>query len=328
MASKVIATNDAVTKKLFGEQIWRESLIKPFFASLKGDANSVVETKRNLQASKGDSIKFAYLNKLVGGAKINEQALLGNEMSISDKTMDVGLELVKGAVRYDSDMSVQRAMYDLPSEAKTAIMNWSMETEDDRAFDAIFDGHTNNYWTGTATSSATVANKLTLLDLEKLSVVASTGNGRQFNPLRKVSIDGGLYYIFLCHPNVLFDLTSTDTTWQSAVKEARERGESNPVFKTAEAVWRGIIVMSNERCPIYSNWSAGGNAYGAESMLLGAQSLFLAVGKNSEVVVLDHGYEEERGVAVKSFYKYTKPKFGSYVEGSIQVNSLVTNVTL
>jgi N4-gp56 family major capsid protein len=328
MATKVIATTDAVAKKLYGEQIWRESLISPFFASLKGDANSVVETKRQLSASKGDSIKFAYLSKLTGGAKINEQALLGNEMSISDKTMDVTLELVKGAVRYDSDMSVQRAMYDLPAEAKTAIMNWSMEQEDDRAFASIFNGHTNNYWTGTATSSADVANKLTLLDIEKLAIVAETGNNRQFNPLRKVSVDGGLYYVLLCSPNVLFDLTSTDTTWQTAVKEARERGESNPIFKKAAAVWRGIIVMTNERCPIYSNWGAGGNAYGAESMLLGAQSLFLAVGKNPEVVVLDHGYEEERGVAVKSYYKYTKPKFGSYNEGSIQINSLVTNVTL
>jgi len=329
MATKTIAAADAVAKKLYGEELWRQSLVAPFFAPFKGGADAMINVKRQLEAGAGSSIKFAYINKLVGAYKTEGQALENNEMSFSDSTMDITLGLIKGAVRIDNEMSVQRSMYDLPAEAKTLISKWHTETEDQIAMNTLFSGHSNNYWTGTATASTDVVDKLTLTDLSKLAILAETGGGnRDFDPIAPIKVDGEKLWIFLCHPNVYYDLTTTDTNWNLAVREARERSASNPLFTRVKAKWQNILVCTSERCPTYSNWSSTGDKVGAESMLLGAQALFMANGKNPELIQKDFGYNETVGYAIKAIYTYARPKFGSFDQASIQVNSLATGVSL
>jgi hypothetical protein len=83
----------------------------------------------------------------------------------------------------------------------------------------------------------------------------------------------------------------------NATREARERGADNPLFKIADYIWDGVIVIGHERVPAFRD-GGGAAVSGCRSVLLGAGSILWAWGQRVEMVEKKFDYDDEYGVKV------------------------------
>jgi len=310
------AANEAV--KLWSEELFRDMIIDPFFAKMMGGSSAIVHTKEDFMAKKGDRLRFAIRNRLTGAGVTNGETLRGKEESLVTSTSDLTLNEYRHAVSYDSLLSDQRAQYSLPEETRMAIKDWAVEKLDELCFDAITASPSKIVYSGSATSTATVSDKLTPSLISKLRAIAKTGDNRSFTPIRPVKVDGGEYYVLLVHPHQAYDL-KVDTTWTQAQREAQNRGDKNNIFTGALGIWDNVIVKESERVPVTTTWGAGGATAGAKSVLLGQQALVAGYGMRPKIVEDEFDYGLEKGVAIQMIFGVAKPVFNSKDYGSMAV---------
>lgn len=329
MARTSLTTNNALTRKLWESKLYHEAPVEAFFGKVSDSTgNNAVHVKKDLTAGSGDKLTFgirlrAPMNPIVDGR------LKGNEQRLSTYDDSVLLHSYKIGYADDGALSRHRAAYDIYEEMLMALKENAVEVIEKLMFDAMFAaGHTNIIYGGDATSVGTLeaGDKLTPAMLAKLYTLGLTGSHRSFPPLRPLKIAGSSYFVLLAHPDVVFDL-SQDSTMQQANREARERGASNPLFREAELVYRNIIVMSNERVPIFTNGGAGAIAY-SNCMLLGAQALIQADGMPAKIVENRDDYDDLIGLGWHLIAGWKRPTFNSVVNGSIQVTVARTNVAV
>lgn len=339
MAKTAFATDNALTKKLWEEKLFRdtvkESYFMPRFAGK--DSTSLVQVKEELTKTKGDKITFGIRMRLSGAGVTSGQTLEGNEEKLTTYSDDVSLELYRHAVRDDGSLTRQRAMFSITDESETAIKDWGAEKIDKLCFDALDTSPTAIFYTAsgtlyktataaTATAAITATDLLTPTIISRVRVWAKTGGGRAQTPLRPIKVNGKLYFVLLVHPDVMSDL-KLDSTYAQAQREAEVRGSENPIFSGAAGIWDGVVVHEHENIPITTTWGAGSNVAGARCVLMGAQSLCWAWGKRPEVVMRDFDYGEEYGHAIKFMAGVVAPQFNSLRYGSIAVYVARTNIS-
>ena len=256
MSKTSFSTSNDLTKKAWEEKLYRDSVKEAYFSKFQGSgSDSIVQVKEQLTKDKGDKITFGLRMRLTGAGVVSGQILEGNEERLVTHSNSVTLEQYRHAVRDAGAIDRQRAMFSISDEARSAIKDWMSEKVDQLAFDAIgvgagatVDPSKIFYKTGASTflatgtaataKSALVAadSKLTLNFMSFIKAFAKTGGNRTYVPLRPVKIDGKEYFVLLVHPDALFDLKTT-TEWQTAQREAADRGKTNPLFTGAAGVF-------------------------------------------------------------------------------------------
>ncbi len=328
MAKTTVATGNALTKKLWEEELFRDTLKEAYFSRFMGSgSDSLVQVKTELLKSKGDQITFGLSTRLTGTGVISGQTLEGQEEKLTFYDFNVALERYRNAVRDAGALDRQRPIYDMDEEARTAIKGWGSEKIDQLCFDAITVSPTKIFYGGNATSTADIdaTDVITPSLISKIKAYAKTGGNRTYIPLRQIKIKGKLYYILLVHPEVIYDL-SQDAAWAQAAREALPRGEDNPLFTGADYLWDGVLIHSNEKVPILSTWGAG-TIHGAKCVFMGAQCLCWAWGERPSVVEEEFDYQEEHGFAWRVTCGTEKPVFNGLDYGSFGVYVSCTDVT-
>jgi len=318
MSKSQVSTSANEAVKLWSEELFRDMIIEPFFAKMQGGSSAIVHTKEDFMAKKGDRLRFAIRNRLTGAGVTNGETLRGKEESLVSNTTDLTLNEYRHAVSYDSLLSDQRAMFSLPEETRTAIKDWAVEKVDELFFDAINASPSKIVYSGSATSTATIADKITPSLISKLRAIAKTGDNRAFTPIKPVKVDGGEYYVLLVHPHQAYDL-KIDSTFTQAQREAQARSEKNPIFTGALGVWDNVIIKESERVPVTVDWGAGGSTAGAKAVLLGQQSLVCGYGMRPQIVEDEFDYGAEKGVAIQLIFGTAKPVFDGNDYGSMAV---------
>lgn len=343
MGKTAFSTSNALTKKAYDEKLFRDAKKEQFFATMIGtSSDSLIQEKTNLKKEKGDAITFGLRMRLTGTGVTSGTQLEGNEEALTLYNDQVTLEQYRHAVRDDGEMSRQRAMFDISEESENALKDWGSEKFEELCFAAAFASPSKFAYKTSAglvkgTVDATVKAALTAADskltgqfLIDLYTLASTGNAREFVPLRQVKVMGKKYYVLLTHPDGVRDLKA-DTQVYNAWKDARERGMGNPLFDAADVIYGGIIVMAHENCEIGSNAGAGNNVDYGRSVLLGAQSLMVAFGgkkgQRAPIVHKTFDYDNEEGYAWELIMGVKKPKFNGVDYGSIGVYNARTKIS-
>ncbi len=335
-ASAAITTN-VLTKQLWIEKMFREQIVESYFMPrFAGDGeNNMVQTNTDLSKTRGDRMYFGIDFKLTGAGITGAGTLEGNEEKISDSSWTIYLEQYRHAVRDDGAMSRQRKLYDIDAISKDRITSWGGEKIDSLIFDALGPGTgaqylyqtsgTNTYSVTQATAEAAVtsADKLNLDFLSFLKTFAKTGHGRDFNPIQPVKVDGKEYYILLVHPDCLYDLR-VDSQFQQAMREAQVRGDSNPLFKGATALWDGVVIHEHERVPTKVSGDGSYTTNAAECYFLGKQAVVWAWGERPSLVNETFDYGNEHGYAWSMIAKadtpyFTWPNGSNYRNGSLIV---------
>lgn len=336
MAHTEFTTNNALTKKLWDEKLFRDSRKESYFERFMGEGpDSLVHVKTQLEKSQGDKITFGIRMRLTGAGQTGDDAVEGNEEALSTYDDSVSLEQYRHGVRDKGRLTRKRAMFSITSENEAALKTWGSEKIDSLCFTAIQDTPTQVVYPsgagGTLSSTATAATAKGALHatgslitpglirfaktLAKKGKVGSTD--RTFVPIRPVKFDGKEWYILLVSPEVLFDLKQ-NSTFEQANREAQQRGNDNPIFSGSQAIYDGVVIHEHESI---SNFADGGGAAvtGSTCVLMGAQSLVWAWGERPEVVQESFDYKNQVGYAWSMMCKTKKPKFNSVDYGSLGV---------
>lgn len=328
MAKSVVLTGDALTKKLWEERLFRDTVKESYFSRFMGDGKSLVYVKNDLEKSKGDKITFGIRMRLAGAGVTSGQTLEGNEESLVTHDYSLSLERYRHAVRDNGELDRQRPIYDMDSESRNALLDWGSEKIDQLCMDALVASPTKIiYGDGSSTATVTTSGKITPTLISQMKTGAKTGWNRGQTPLRPIRVDGKLWFILLVHPDVMYDL-KLDSTYAQARREALDRGKAkNSIFTDAFAIWDNVVIHEHENVPIVTNWGSGSNVPGAKNMFMGAQALCWAWGKRPTIIGKNFDYDEEHGFAWRMTAKCGKPKFNSKDYGVAALYTARTQVS-
>lgn len=321
MAKTAFATNNALTKKLWEEKLFRDTAKESYFNRFMGEgADSIVQVNTKLDKGPGDNVTFGIRMRLSGSGVTSGQVLEGNEEKLTSYDFNISLEQYRHGVRDNGALDRKRPIFSIDTESLAALKTWGAEKIDQLAFDAITASPTKIFYGGSATGTGdiTASDLITPALISKARVWALGGGGRAQTPLRPVRVDGKKYFVLLIHPDVAYDLKQ-DSTFAQARREALERGSSHPIFTGAIGVWDGVAIHEHENIPIVTNWGVGTDVPGAKCVLMGAQSLVWAWGKRPQVVQRDFDYGNEHGFGWGMICATGKPVFNSVDYGSLAV---------
>lgn len=331
MAKTVFATNNALKKVAYEEELFRDTLPDSYFYSrFMGESkSSIVQVNTKVEKGQGDQVKFGIrmnLNPVWVLGSTNTQ-LEGNESKLTTYDFSLTLEQYRTAVRDNGELDRKRPMFDIDAESEAALKEAGADKIDELCFTALQTSPTKCFYgsaastiaaaadLATAKTSTVAAGKLDMTMISALRTWAETGGNGAYVPLRPVKVEGGEYYILLCPPDVLFDL-KTNSNFQQAMREAQERGKSNPLFKNATAIVDGVVVHSHRKMNTGTAATGQAQMWG-QCAFMGAQSLCWAWGKRPKIIQDTFDYENEHGYAWNMICKTGKPVFNSLDYGSI-----------
>jgi N4-gp56 family major capsid protein len=335
MGKTTFSTSDALTKKLWDEKLFRDTVKESYFSRFMGEG-SIVTVKNELTKSKGDEITFGIRMRLSGAGVTDGQILEGAEESLTTYSDKVTLHQYRHAVRDNGALDRQRAMFSIDEESRSALADWGTEKIDQLAFDAILDSPTLIFYktsagslsTATASTAKTALTaadgKLTPAMVSYMKAYAKTGGGRTYVPLRPVKVNGKEHYVLLVHPDALYDL-KIDPTYQQYLREAEVRGSENPLFKGSVAIIDGVVIHEHENCTIANDGGSGSVAW-SKGVFMGQQALMWAWGQRVETVQKNFDYENEHGYAWGIIAGTNKPVFNSLDYGSFGVYLARTDI--
>lgn len=317
MAETEYTTNNALARKLWHEQLYRDSAKKAYFSRFMGNSEeNIVQVKSDLEKQAGDTVTFGIIMRLLGTGVTGDNTLEGNEETLTTYDFNLSIEQLRHAVISKGKMSEKRVLFSIPDNARTQLKVWMTEQIDQKCFDALavvnagdkifYGGNATSVTPGSGDIDAT--DKITPALISKARTWAATGGNRTQPPLMPINVDGRKHYVLLVHPDVAYDL-KTDATYSQAQRDAQARGDSNPIFSGALGVWDNVIVHEHENVPIVTNWASGSNIAGAKCTLLGAQALCWAWGMRPFVKEVEKDYGNKRGFATGMIYGVKKPAF-------------------
>lgn len=340
MAKTAFTTTNALTKKLWDEDLFRDIQIEAYFERFMSDGqNNMIQTQTDLTKSQGDQITFGLVNNLVGDGVTSGQTLEGNEEGLVSYDFSVSLEQYRHGVRSKGKLDVQRAMFSIPDVSREKLKIWGGEKIDKLMIAALLlsptkflyrDGAAGAF-SGTSTASTakaalTAANsKLTPQFISGCRTWAKTGGQAAQYRVRPIKLEGKMYYILLVPPAVMYDMR-IDATYASAMKDAQDRGSDNPLFKSSTIIWDDVVVHETERIALFTD-GGGASVTGAFCLFLGAQAGVWAWGERPESVQDTFDYGNEVGHAWEMMAKAGKPKFNSKDYAVIGICLAATNIT-
>lgn len=320
-----------------------EYLNKSWFKPFMGTGSSkMIQVKEDLTKKPGDSVTIHLVNKLTGTAKDSTQALEGSEEDLSIRTQNIQVREYSHAVKY-SKFEAQKTAIDLRKAHKDVLMDWNMELDRDNILSAMCSIN------GTAYASASEAEKdawlvdnadrvlfgaakansasndhsAALLQIDSTNDILKPGAlslmkrmAKEASPkIRPIKARGSVndsdYYIVFAQSRLIRDLAS-DSAFQTANREARNRGMTNPLFTGADYVWDNLAIYEIEDIPIITGVGAGSPAIDvSRAFLCGAQALGMVWAMRPQTVDEEFDYKRKVGLAIKQWYKVEKLRFGS-----------------
>lgn len=336
------------------------------FTTTEEDGNGVVMIKRDLAKSKGDTQNFSLVARLTGNGVTGDSELEGNEEAMDSFNEQIAIDQIRNAVRLKGKLDDQKVAYDQIKPARENLRKWMNEYIIRQIFQKL-GGVTNtsltdtngvvvgtrNSWSNTPafipdadTASATGSgdrylnaaghsmatadsNDTMTLDL----VTDAATKATLANPkIQRIDAGGDSFYVMYLHPFQARDIRKS-SDWKTAQQNARERAESNPVFKGALGFWSNVLLLENEFVP-WLDISVAGNSFRgsatgtdfgvdtARALLCGRIAVGIAEASNpSALVVETFDYKNKDGVATSFIGGVQKIMFNSLEFGVIAIDT-------
>ena len=309
------------------EKIWtRETLIemmeelffKPFISQTN---NSPIKLQKELAAGAGDTIYLNFIPKLSGEGTDGDNNVEGNEEAMNEYDFSMQINQKRHAVKLKGRMEEQKTKIQLRTKAKQLLGIWLAEITEKECFRKL--GGLTSYtfsntptapssnrimYGGDATSDSDIdsSDKMTLALIFKISNKLKTLTPL-FAPIR---YKGKSWYVMLIHPRQRNDLFN-DPDYIKFMSQVEVRGKENPLVSGADAIVDNIIIHVHNWVPTFSTWGSGGNLPGARALVLGAQALGYALGKDTGWVEEAFDYRNKWGICTGRIFGLQKIKFNS-----------------
>lgn len=337
-----LAVPSGMTVQQWDDQYFQEYYNKNWFKKFMGTgSSSMIQVREDLTKKPGDSITFQLINNLTGGAKGATEDLEGQEEDLMLRSHKVTVAEYSHAVKW-SNFEAQKTAIDLRAAHKDALMGWNRRLERDQIVAALMSVDGVAYGDATETQkdtwlannsdrvlfgatksnnssndhSASLANidssgdKLTPGAISLMKRIAKTATPKITPFVPRGGVEESDAYVLFANSYAMRDLAN-DTAFVDANRLARERGNSNPLFNSADYLWDNIYIYEIEDIPTIGAVGNGG-AIVAPIFLCGAQALGEAWAMRPTTVARnDIDYERKNGLAIKQWSKIEKLRFGS-----------------
>lgn len=337
MATTNAATG--LTPQQWDENFFRDYVRASRYKRYMGTTEaSIFQLQEDLTKKKGDSITFALVNELVGNGVTGNATLKGNEERLGSRSHKVTVDVLRHAVAVD-DWDQQKSAIDLRNAAKVQIREWAQKKLRDGITSALgqidgvayssataaqkntwtannvdrvlFGAAVSNYNATHATALATIDNtndKLTPQALQLMKRIAQ-GASPKIKPVYVKEVDQEWYVAFV-GPRSWRNLTGDNPTTNPltlANRDARTRGEDNPLFTGDSLIYDGMILRQIPEIAAFSN----GTIDVEPVYLCGAQAVGLAWAQRTKSTTDTDDYEFLHGVGVQEIRGIEKLRFGT-----------------
>lgn len=360
---------NTVTIDALRQEIWGKDLLDDVMRDVENatkfmgsDENNIIQVSKELEKKKGDTETFGLVTRLTSDGVVGDDELEGNEEAMNSFAEQVAIDQIRNAVRLKGKLDAQKVVYDQIKSAREVLRIWMREymirqiflklggvtnttlvdtngiTVGGRALwsntpDFIPDADTlagvgDRYLASAGAAAMTNADTMTLDLVTDAATKASLSNPK----IQKLSSGGEDFYVMYLHPYSARDIRKS-SDWKTAQQNARERSESNPVFKGALGFWSNVLLLENEFTP-WLDVSASGNSFRgaasgtnfavdtARNLLCGRQAVLMAQASSPESLVVEQfDYGNKDGVATSFIGGLQKAMFNSLEYGVIAVDT-------
>ena len=336
MAQSAAATG--LTVQQWDAKFFKEYLHQNRFKRYMGtDENSIIQLKDDLTKKKGDSVTFALVNKLTGSGVTGSNTLEGNEEDMVSRSHKVTIDQIRNAVLVPA-LEEQFSAIPLRDATRATLKSWMMEKTKTDIITAL--GSKNG--TAYASANATARNAWNVDNADRVLYGAAVGNYNATHATATATVDGTTdvltpgavslmkriaqsadpkirpirtkedeeWFVLFAHRLCFRDLAN-NSDMKQANRDARIRGENNPLFTGGDLLWDGVVIKEVPEIPTLTNEGASGTTDIAENYFCGAQALGIAWAKRTFTKTQDTDYEDKMGVAIGEWRGIEKLTFGS-----------------
>jgi len=336
------------------------------FTTMEENGNGVVIKKRDLMEKKGDTANLSMVARLDGFGVTGDAELEGNEEAMESFNEQVAIDQIREAVRLKGKLDAQKVVYDQIKPARENLRVWMKEFIVQQIFLKL-GGVTNTTltdvngrvvgtratWSNTPdfipnadTASATGSGDRYLNAAGHSMATADSGDTMDLDlitdaetkahladpKIQPIEDPAGDFYVCYLHPLQARDIRKS-SDWKTAQENARERSQSNPVFRGALGFWGNTLLLRNEFCP-WLDISVAGNSFrgassgtdfgvdSARAIFCGKGAVAVAEASNPDALVVEQfDYKNKDGVAISFIGGVQKIMFNSLEYGCIAIDT-------
>lgn len=339
-------------KRVWAAQITQEGRDQSFWMSNgfvgrnTSDMTTPVQRITELtQTERGLECVMQLVSDLQNDGVAGDNKLEGNEESLVNDTQVIRIDQLRHGVRSKGEISEQATVIRFRAQGKSKLSFWLADKTDElmhltaagRAYTLNTDGSTRGAsqltqlsfsgdvaaastnrikYAGSASSEATLTTSDTVT-WNSITTLIAFAKRKKVKPIRS---GGKEYFAILLSTEQMRDLVQ-DSTYQTIVRSAGERGNKNPLFNNAVAVVQGAILYDHNKTfntlgiDSGSKWGSGGTVDGAQALLLGAQAVGYATIGNSFFRESDNtDYGNRPGIGYGRKIGLLKPQYKATVD--------------
>lgn len=129
MTTTQFSTSDVQTVKLWADRMYYDTISDETLVGQMIKDGTLILAK-DLQASAGDNVKYAFLRRLSEKGLIGEQAATGNEKALTYDQDTITIDQLRQIVQIPTkgmSISAQRVKFNLPEDTYQTLKNWMVE---------------------------------------------------------------------------------------------------------------------------------------------------------------------------------------------------------
>ncbi len=331
-------------KKVWSTKLWLQFRDDSFWQSngfIGTNMNTPIHRVDELtKTSRGLECVMQLVNDLEGDGVAGDNDLNGEEEQLVNDAQIIKIDCLAHAVKSKGQMSEQATVIRFREEAKDKLGFWLPDKIDELMFltsagraytlntdlstrgtsqlpslsfaSSVTAASTNRIkYAGSATSEAT----LTASDKMSWSTCVTAKTYARRQGIRPIRQGGKEYYAMVMSPEQRRDLI-LDSTYQTIVGRAAERGSKNPLFNNALAVVDGLILYEHRKVvnttglASGSKWGSGGTVEGAQATLMGAGALgFTTLGGGEWLEGDQNDYGRKPAIGYQQMMGILKPQY-------------------
>lgn len=354
-----VESSDAAAVKQWDDKALYEYqdqlVLKPYMGV---SSESVIYVRDIFKKEPGDVINIELVAALSGAGVQGDATLEGSEEALQPFNFQVTLNQYRHGMRTKGKLSARRTAFDFKDQFRPLLTAWLAQLTEQHMFDDLAsingvayndaDETQKDAWLAAnsdrvlfgATKANNAANdhSAALLEIDATSDKFNTGVialakrmakrcNPKVRPIRvKANAESGAKEVWVLFAETLCcrDLEE-DTAWQAAQRDARDRGDNNPMFTGAYGSWRGVIVIESEKNLRIDNVGASSIDVAA-NFLCGAQALVFAPAGDEErmdaqVMMTEEtfDYKNQVGVGIAATYGHGKAVFNGKQHGVVTI---------
>lgn len=288
MANTVISSANNATVKRWLAEAFRDVRYNTFLRSLMSASGMmpIYELKR-LDRGAGDTCTMTLFP-----THENDEGRFGSEVlegfcaNLEPVTDSITINKFRHGFSYETSLNAIRLAQDIPAECKAQLMEWLGKKLERLIINTITGAGDGGKTGGNEAishfvhpvSTYTTVNNITATDLmtpeqiSRAAVLARTGLNQSRPAIETFSIPGakgGDFLLMVVTHAQMRDL-KRNSEFMQAVREAQVRGDANPYFSGADAVYDGVIVKAHDMLPTAANTGAVNYA---KSFIIGKKGL-------------------------------------------------------